>query len=385
MLVQPCGNFALINQKTEVNKCMARTIYKQIYETLETEINNGIYNESATLPSEKELCERFGVERNTVRKALKILVDDGLVIKKPGYGTILAGSGFAIEMQKSNSKTVSQPGWRNILLVAHKDYLQDNGEYFHFSLINRFENSISEMGYNLLFKPVGTGKGLSEVVEHTSPAAIIFDSYMSNEMYHEGLKAGVPCVSVNHSTSFMSSVIANNIDGAYRVTKMLAEYGHKRIAVITGIKNYQTSIERMSGVQKYYLKEGKSPDEILILDGDWLFASGADAGKLILEMPLGKRPTAVFGFNDDMAFGCYSALTNAGIRIPEDISIVGFDKSDRYDSIFPSLTTVDANVDAMVEYACWVISGCLDGSAPENCATIQVNVSICDNGTIMKL
>jgi len=364
---------------------MARTIYKQIYETLENEIHNGIYNKTLMLPSEKDLCERFGVERNTVRKALQILVDDGLVVKKPGCGTMLTGSKSARKVQKNNGKSISQVGRRNILLVAHKDYLQDNGEYFHFNLINSFEKSISGMGYNLLFKPVGTSKGLAEVIAHTSPVAIIFDSYMSNEMYHEGLKAGIPCVSVNHNTSLMTSVIANNIDGAYRVTKMLTEFGHTRIAVITGIRNYQTSIERMSGIQKFYLKEGKSSDEILILDGDWLFASGVSAGKFILGMPQAERPTSVFAFNDDMAFGCYSALTQAGIRVPEDISIVGFDKSDRYDSIFPSLTTVDANLDAMVEYACWVISSCLDGSIPLSCAAIQINVSICDNGTIMKI
>ena len=364
---------------------MARILYKQIYEALEQEIHDGAYNKTARLPSEKELCERFGVERNTVRKALQMLVDDGLVVKKPGYGTILAGSRFADEMQKSNSRTTSQAGRRSILLVAHKDYLQENGEYFHFNLINSFEKRISGMGYNLLFKPVGTGKDLAEVMEHTSPVAIIFDSYMGNEMYHEGLKTGIPCVSVNHNTPLMTSVIANNIDGAYRVTKMLAEFGHERIAVITGVSNYQTSIERMSGVQKFYLKEEKAPDEMLILDGDWLFASGVSAGKSILEMPQAERPTSVFAFNDDMAFGCYSALTQAGIRVPEEISIVGFDKSDRYDSIFPPLTTVDVNVDAMVEYACWVISSCLDESIPASCAAIQINVSICDNGTIMKI
>ena len=364
---------------------MARTIYKKIHETLEKEIHNGTYNKIMMLPSEKELCERFGVERNTVRKALQILVDDGLVVKKPGYGTLLVGSKFADEMQKSNGRTISQAERRNILLVAHKDYLQDNGEYFHFNLINGFEKSVSKMGYNLLFKPVGTGKGLAEVIEHTSPIAIIFDSYMSNEMYHEGLKAGIPCISVNHNTPLMISVMANNIDGAYRVTKMLTEFGHKRIAVITGIRNYQTTIERMSGVQKFYLKEGGASDEMLILDGDWLFASGVSAGKRILEMPQAERPTAVFAFNDDMAFGCYGALTQAGIRVPEDISIVGFDKSDRYDSIFPPLTTVDVNMDAMIEYACWVISSYLDKSIPISYAAIQINVSICDNGSIMRV
>jgi LacI family transcriptional regulator len=141
----------------------------------------------------------------------------------------------------------------------------------------------------------------------------------------------------------------------------------------------------MSGLQKLYLKEGMTSDEILVFDGDWLFASGVTAGKQIAQMPLVKRPTCVFAFNDDMAFGCYSALFQAGIRVPEDISIVGFDKSDRYDSIFPALTTVDVNIDALVEYACWVITGCIEGLAPKFCAVIQIDVSISDHGTVKRL
>lgn len=62
-------------------------VYRQIYEILKQELDDGFYNTVDVLPSERLLCERFGVERNTVRKALDLLVSDGLVEKMPGYGT----------------------------------------------------------------------------------------------------------------------------------------------------------------------------------------------------------------------------------------------------------------------------------------------------------
>ena len=367
----------------ELDRFGKQSIYRQIHDILLGEIENGMYDEAGMLPSEKELCSRFDVERNTVRKALQILVNEGLISKKPGYGTVLMGN--AGDDAAPTGSATSELIRKNVLLVTYADYFQDNGEYFHFKLVNGFEKTISEMGYNLIFKSVDMGAGIREIIQHTLPVAIIYDSYMHDDLYREGLEAGVTCISINHYTPLMPSVVSNNFDGAYRVAKMLAEAGHRRIAAVTGKRNYQTNIERMSGLQKLYLKEGAVTNEIMVLDGDWSFSSGVKAGEQILSMGESERPTAVFAFNDDMAFGCYSCFERAGIRVPEEISIVGFDKSDRYSYIFPSITTLDVNVGAMIEYSCWILSECLNGTAPRCNAKIQIDTTICDNGTIRTL
>ena len=368
----------------ELNRTKGISVYKQIYDILLGEIYSGLYEETSLLPSEKELCARFDVERNTVRKALQMLVDEKLIIKKPGYGTLLANGANFDEGLAPNS-SVAKSVRKNILLITHEDYLRDNGEYFHFKLINSFEKSISEIGHNLIFRSVGMGNGFREIIKYTSPVAIIFDSYMHDGLYQEGLRAGIPCISINHYTPLMTSVVSNNFDGAHRVAKMLTEVGHRRIAVISGKPNYQTNIERMSGVQSLYMKKGIPMNELLVINGNWLFSSGMEAGKRILAMDESERPSAVFAFNDDMAYGCYNYFERAGVHMPEQMSIVGFDKSDQYNSIFPMLTTVDVNVDAMIEYACWILSGQLNRTAPGLCAKIQIDTTICDNGTIRTL
>jgi len=368
----------------ELNRTKGISVYKQIYDILLGEIYSGLYEETSLLPSEKELCARFDVERNTVRKALQMLVDEKLIIKKPGYGTLLA-NGVNFDEGLAPNSSVAKSVRKNILLITHEDYLRDNGEYFHFKLINSFEKSISEIGHNLIFRSVGMGNGFREIIKYTSPVAIIFDSYMHDGLYQEGLRAGIPCISINHYTPLMTSVVSNNFDGAHRVAKMLTEVGHRRIAVISGKPNYQTNIERMSGVQSLYMKKGIPMNELLVINGNWLFSSGMEAGKRILAMDESERPSAVFAFNDDMAYGCYNYFERAGVHMPEQMSIVGFDKSDQYNSIFPMLTTVDVNVDAMIEYACWILSGQLNRTAPGLCAKIQIDTTICDNGTIRTL
>jgi len=368
----------------EIDRTGKQAVYRQIYSIILKEIKDGVYDNVAVLPSEKELCDRFNVERNTLRKALQMLVDEELIYKKPGYGTMLAKDGSIFEKAKAVDTELEHVR-KNILLVTQEDYLQDNGEYFHFRMINRIDRSISEMGYNLIFKSVDGNGGFKDVIKHTMPAAIIFDSYVHEDLYNDGLDSDVPCISINHYTSLMTSVVSNNFDGAYNVAKTLYNAGHRRLAVITGKRNYQTNIERMSGLHTFYMKKGISLGEMLVLEGDWLFSSGACAGEQIIYMKESERPTAVFAFNDDMAVGCYSSFQRAGIRVPQDISIVGFDNTDKYSSIFPMITTVDVNVDAMIEHTCWILSGYLDGTAPRGTVKIQIDTTICDNGTIRKL
>lgn len=366
----------------ELDKNTKLPLYKQIFAILTDEIKSGLYEERGVLPSEHSLSDRFDVERATVRKALQMLVDDGLVKKMPGYGTkIVAGEAEAAPF--SGEITAHS---KSIMLISQEDYLRtSNGEYFHYRLIHGFERQLSAMGFDLLIKSAGADGSLSGAVLQTAPAAVIFDSYVPEEHYREALETGIPCISVNHYTPLMTSVVSNNFDGAYQVTRMLAEAGHQRIAFITGKWNYQTSVERLSGVQRSYIARGEALDEKYIIHGNYSFDSGYQAGEKILSMPEDERPTAVFAFNDDMAFGCYSCFERHGVKVPGEISIVGFDRSDRFSSAFGPITTVDVNIDAMISYTCWYLRGRLNGTAPDVCAKIQIDTSIIDGRTTRRI
>jgi DNA-binding LacI/PurR family transcriptional regulator len=119
-----------------------------------------------------------------------------------------------------------------------------------------------------------------------------------------------------------------------------------------------------------------------IFNGDWLFGSGTKAASRILDMEASERPTAIFAFNDDMAYGCYNGLIREGLRVPEDISIVGFDNTDRYADMFPPISTVDVNLPAMVDCAAWYFMETLTGRAPRVIARIEIQTTFCNKDTV---
>jgi len=356
----------------EIDRNSDIPIFKQIYEKLYGEITSGVYDGSDKLPSEKELKIRFGVERNTVRNALKLLADKKIIVKVPGYGTKIAAANHGEN--------------RNILFITQQSSPQnDSNNYFNLELIDGLDKMLSPLNYNLVFKSSSGDFNLTDAVRSTDPAAVIFDSYNQKDLYGAVKNLNIPCVSINHYTPAVTSVVSNNFDSSYRVVEMLAEAGHKRIAFIKGKENNQTTVELLGGIQSYYMQKNMRLDKKYIIPGQWHFNSGFAAGEKILAMKPDERPTAVFAFNDDMAFGCLSCFEKRGVSVPEDISLVGFGKSEHYASIFRSITTVDINIDAIIKYSVWYLAASIQKNTPPVCVKIQIDTFIRDNGTVRNI
>jgi LacI family transcriptional regulator len=130
----------------------------------------------------------------------------------------------------------------------------------------------------------------------------------------------------------------DNVQGGYDATKHLIDLGHRRIAHIAGIKDHQDAIRREAGYRRA-LEEAKIDiDEDLICEGSFDGQSGVEAIENLLKRDI--KFTAIFAANDMMAFGARLSLYRRGIKVPQDVSIVGFD--DQAESAFftPPLTTI---------------------------------------------
>jgi DNA-binding LacI/PurR family transcriptional regulator len=354
-------------------KAKHKPVYRQIYNILVSELDKGLYEERGMLPSEKELCGRFGVERNTIRKSLRLLVDDNRVIRRPGRGTEL------VKPAEEDQDAAGAP----VLLITQVDYLNTgNGESFHYKLIHSLGKRLWESGCNMLFKPVYKPEDFSELIYGISPRGIIFDSYNRNDYYRRMIQTGLPALSLNQYTPLITSIVSDNFGGAYDVVRRFFRSGHRRIAFILGKPSYNSCQERLSGIRRFYAEQGMEAGDEYLFQGDWLFGSGVEAASRILGMEKEKRPTAVFAFNDDMAYGCYSALIRGGLSIPGDISIVGFDNTDRYADVFPPISTVDVNLSALVDYAAWYFTETFAGRAPKTTARIEIPTTFRAKGTI---
>ncbi len=133
-------------------------------------------------------------------------------------------------------------------------------------------------------------------------------------------------------------VASNDRIGTAQAAVHLLELGHTEIAVITGPEGYRSARERLEGFCGELDKRGikLSPDHIV--RGGYTFESGVAAAERLLSLE--PRPTAIFSSNDEMAAGLYHVAYLRGLRIPEDLSVIGFDDTPLASRIWPPLTTV---------------------------------------------
>jgi LacI family transcriptional regulator len=133
-------------------------------------------------------------------------------------------------------------------------------------------------------------------------------------------------------------VVSNDRDAAAEVADYLESLGHRDIGLITGPRNYRSTVERSEGFVQALSKRGIAMPRGRIEEGGYTFESGvASAERLLAQSP---RPTAIFACNDEMAAGTYKAAYRLGLKIPEQLSVIGFDDSPLASRIWPPLTTV---------------------------------------------
>ena len=156
-----------------------------------------------------------------------------------------------------------------------------------------------------------------------------------------------PYVLIDHQgiDSIGPAVGATNTQGGHDATHYLLELGHRRIGFITGDMQLGCAHDRLQGYKEALQEVGIAFDEQWVVEGDFLQPSGYAGAALLLGRK--ERPTAIVASNDVMAFGVMEAVRDHGLRIPEDISIIGFDDIPQAASVHPPLTTIRQPLEEM--------------------------------------
>jgi LacI family transcriptional regulator len=134
------------------------------------------------------------------------------------------------------------------------------------------------------------------------------------------------------------SVSAAHTSGADQAMRHLLGLGHRRIATITGPRGWVATEDRRRGYQAALAAAGILPDPALEAHADFEIGGGRDAARRLLDLT--DPPTAIFAFNDNLAIGAIQAARSRGLRVPEDLSVVGFDDVEHATVVTPTLTTV---------------------------------------------
>ena len=154
--------------------------------------------------------------------------------------------------------------------------------------------------------------------------------------------SGLPLVLLNSADPEHDAITIDNYGGARTMMQHLADLGHTRIAFITGPEQNADARERLRGFHDGLHAAGASPAKPLELRGDFTEHAGYDAARQFAASP--QRPTAIFAANDAMAIGALSALADAGVAVPEEMTVVGFDDVPIARYVAPPLTTIRVDI-----------------------------------------
>ena len=173
---------------------------------------------------------------------------------------------------------------------------------------------------------------------------IIFVEYSHQTTSNALERSNKPHVFVHRlfGSPIKNSVVPDDYYGASLATGHLIELGHRRIGYINGPENWHTCRARLSGYKDTLARHDLSFDSSLVQPGDWEIESGYAAAKNLLD--LSERPTAIFAANDAMALGAIYAIQDAGLTVPQDMAIVGYDNRNFTKTVRPRITTVNMPV-----------------------------------------
>jgi LacI family transcriptional regulator len=172
-------------------------------------------------------------------------------------------------------------------------------------------------------------------------------------------RQNVPYILIDHQGigEADAAVGATNKQGSFEATSYLLRLGHRRIGFITGTLEMGCAQERLAGYQQALADYNGHADPQLVRVGDFHQLRGYTAALELLSLP--QPPTAIFASNDVSAFGAMDAIREKNLRIPDDISVVGFDDIPQASSVRPTLTTVRQPLEQMGRTAARLLLECL--------------------------
>ena len=296
-------------------------------------IGVNVRNKKRKLVSIKDIAQEAGVSPSTVSRALHnhphISEKTGARIQRLAQEMDYTPSLLARSLVTQDTATIG-------LVITY------TADPFLSRLVQGVEETARSSGYSVfLSSSYRDYERELEVVrsfhERRTSGIIITGSQIDTDYLELHDRFPFPVVLTNCRT-YPYSVSADNVAGARQAIKHLIQLGHRRIAYVVNHRSYHTNLDRLTGYQQVLKEHNIRSDETLIVEGDGMLEGGARAGRQLLALP--QPPTAIFCFNDMTAVGVLTALREAGLQVPRDCSVVGFDDLEMAAYYWPPLTTV---------------------------------------------
>lgn len=257
-------------------------------------------------------------------------------------------------------------------------------EYYYARVIEGVESELLDAGYKVLLSSVSN----SEIASCQLPS-IVSDGFIdglivlgtSDEAWlKQVFRACKKTVVVDESPEGFPAVVSANFDGGRQAAQYLWDRGHRSFALITGERPNPNFQARLDGFQSWLSEKLNAPVRIPIFSGDVWSDGGGVAARQILEG--GKVPTAIFCANDYLAIGAMKEFQKSNVRVPEDVSLMGFDNITISEYAPTPLTTVAVDKRQMGREAAKIIVASLKNSARIPAVRKELALSIVERESV---
>ncbi len=289
-------------------------------------------------PTINDIARMAGVSKKTVSR----VINDSPLVKgetRDEVKRIIKETGFAPDPQARGL------AFRRAFLVG---LIYDNPNPQHTvshqqGLLDAFAGS----GMELVVRPVDRTspmllEEMKSFVERQKPFGVVLPSPVSENDNLAQLLDSLGCRYVRIASVPLDDpermVVSHDGEGAAEAARHLADLGHRRIGVISGPPSFRSSSERLKGFERGLDERGLFLDVSLLREGGYTYESGVEAARDLFARS--DRPTAIFALNDEMAAGVYTSAHEAGLSIPKDLSVVGFDDAPIASRLWPPMTSV---------------------------------------------
>ena len=326
-------------QNPTIRKNARDSMQAQVESFLLGRIESNAWAVGARIPSERELAEELDVSRTTVRNAILALTARGLFDRSVGQGT------FVRRSPGPRASTRASTGTLGYVVCKEKSQRRPiAAEAFYFDVFLGLEEETSRSGRHTLFtylddydpSELETFRSFLEKVD-----GVIVEEARNPILLETARSSGVPTVLLAPTNAIegLDLVTMDLAAGAKKAVRYLRDLGHERIAIVNGPLGLESARIRFLAWREAMAETGAAVDERLV-DGDEGWSAEAGAGAMARLLDRCPDLTAVFCANDLLAIGALSTLAGRSRRVPDDVSVIGFDDTELARHSSPPLTTM---------------------------------------------
>lgn len=322
----------MMRRRVDISSLLPR--YAQARQYLEDLIHNVPYGPGDQLPSERELASTFQVSQMTMNRAIQEMVRDGILYREVGRGT------FVVHREQPPR----QNGTLGLVTLFSPGIVKRN--YYASEIFRGVHEAASQAQRDLLLihEPIHQTQGMVSRLHGRADGFLLMSPPDEALPAMRRLRAeGIPIMVVGSSwlNEDIPAVDSDNIMGAHQAVELIAASGHERIGLIGGPEDMSNSRDRHIGFRDSLRAQGLSYRTNWVFPSENARSLSEEEKRRILSVShAGSGPTAFFVAGYELAVQTIEALQSEGIRVPEDVSIVGFDDTFSAAFLNPPLTTV---------------------------------------------